>query len=69
MSTILLPAPCFKEPLVVPAIRPLTHGTFVSDSRLMLDVQMIKERLKMTKEVPLSQVVDWSLLREIKGRN
>ncbi len=40
---------------------------FVSDKGLLLDIQLAKERIKMTKEVPLSQVVDWSLLKEIKG--
>ncbi|MBI1993952.1 MAG: ABC transporter substrate-binding protein [Deltaproteobacteria bacterium] len=38
---------------------------FVSDKGLLLDIQLAKERIKMTKEVPLSQVVDWSLLKEI----
>jgi hypothetical protein len=31
-----------------------------------LDVQLTKERLKMTKEIPLNQLVDWSLVKEIK---
>lgn len=39
---------------------------FVSDKGLLLDIQLAKERIKMTKEVPLSQVVDWSLLKEIR---
>ena len=43
-----------------------TDDGFVSDRGLMLDVQLTKERIKMAKEVPLSQVVDWSLLKEIK---
>ncbi|MBI2211726.1 MAG: ABC transporter substrate-binding protein [Deltaproteobacteria bacterium] len=38
---------------------------FVSDKGLLLDIQLAKERIKMTKEIPLSQVVDWSLLKEI----
>ena len=42
---------------------------FVSDKGLMLDMQLTKERLKLTKEVPLTQVVDWSLVKEIKGGN
>jgi len=29
-------------------------------------VQLTKERLKLTKDIPLSQLVDWSLLKEIK---
>ena len=38
----------------------------ISDKGVLLDVQLTKERLKMTKDVPLSQLVDWSLVREIK---
>jgi ABC-type nitrate/sulfonate/bicarbonate transport system substrate-binding protein len=38
----------------------------ISDKGVNLDVQLTKERLKMTKEIPLSQLVDWSLVREIK---
>lgn len=41
---------------------------FVSDKGLLLDIQLAKERIKMTKEVPLNQVVDWSLLKEIRER-
>ena len=39
----------------------------VSDKAMNVDVQLAKERLKMTKEIPLSQLVDWSLVREIKA--
>ncbi len=49
------------------SIQSFTDDGFVSDKGLMLDIQLAKERIKMTKEVPLSQVVDWSLLKEIKG--
>jgi hypothetical protein len=28
-------------------------------------VQLTKERLKITKEIPLSQLVDWSLVKEV----
>jgi len=38
----------------------------ISDKGVNLDVQLTKERLKMTKDIPLSQLVDWSLVREIK---
>ena len=38
----------------------------ISDKGVQLDVQLTKERLKMTKEIPLSQLVDWSLVKEIK---
>jgi len=48
------------------AIGSFAADGFVSDKGLLLDVQLTRERLKLTKEVPLSQVVDWSLLREIK---
>jgi hypothetical protein len=37
----------------------------ISDKGVMLDVQLTKERLKMTKDNPLSQLVDWSLVNEI----
>ena len=39
----------------------------ISDKAVNMDVQLAKERLKMTKEIPLSQLVDWSLVREIKA--
>jgi NitT/TauT family transport system substrate-binding protein len=38
----------------------------ISDKGVNLDVQLTKERLKMTKDIPLSQLVDWSLVKEIK---
>jgi len=38
----------------------------ISDKGVMLDVQLTKERLKMTKDIPLSQLVDWSLVNEIR---
>ncbi|MBI2538373.1 MAG: ABC transporter substrate-binding protein [Deltaproteobacteria bacterium] len=47
------------------SIGSFAHDGFVSDKGLLLDIQLAKERIKMTKEVPLSQVVDWSLLKEI----
>ena len=49
------------------SIQSFADDGFVSDKGLMLDIQLAKERIKMTKEVPLSQVVDWSLLKEIKA--
>lgn len=48
------------------SIHSFTDDGFVSEKGLLLDIQLARERIKMTKEVPLSQVVDWSLLREIK---
>jgi ABC-type nitrate/sulfonate/bicarbonate transport system substrate-binding protein len=38
----------------------------ISDKGVQLDVQLTKERLKLTKEIPLSQLVDWSLVKEIR---
>ena len=38
----------------------------ISDKGLNLDVQLSKERLKVTRDIPRSQLVDWSLVREIK---
>ena len=39
----------------------------ISDKGLGLNVELTKERLKITKDVPLSQVVDWSLMKELKS--
>ena len=49
------------------AIGSFTDDGFISDKGVMLDVNLTRERLKLTKEIPLSQVVDWSLLKEIKA--
>lgn len=49
------------------AINSFSDDGFVSDKGLQLDVQLTRERLKLSKEIPLSQVVDWSLLKEIKA--
>ncbi len=48
------------------AIGSFTEDGFVSEKGLLLDVNLTRERLKLAKEIPLSQVVDWSLLKEIK---
>jgi NitT/TauT family transport system substrate-binding protein len=37
----------------------------ISDKGVQLDVQLTKERLKLTKDIPLNQLVDWSLVREV----
>jgi hypothetical protein len=53
------------------AIASFTDDGYISDKGVLLDMQLTKERLKITKEIPLSQVVDWSVLKEIreaKGR-
>ena len=39
----------------------------ISDKAVNVDVQLARERLKIPKEIPLSQLVDWSLLNEIKA--
>ena len=48
------------------SINSFTDDGTISDKGVNLDVQLTKERLKITKEIPLSQLVDWSLLKEIK---
>jgi ABC-type nitrate/sulfonate/bicarbonate transport system substrate-binding protein len=48
------------------SIKSFTDDGIISDKGIHLDVQLTKERLKMTKEIPLSQLVDWSLVKEIK---
>lgn len=49
------------------SISAFTEDGFVSEKGLALDIQLAKDRLKLTKEIPFSQVVDWSLLKEIQG--
>jgi ABC-type nitrate/sulfonate/bicarbonate transport system substrate-binding protein len=48
------------------AINSFTDDGIISDKGVLLDVQLTKERLKLTKDIPLSQLVDWSLVKEIK---
>jgi NitT/TauT family transport system substrate-binding protein len=48
------------------SIKSFTDDGSVSDKGLALDVQLARERLKIGKEIPFSQVVDWSLLKEIR---
>ena len=43
-----------------------TDDGMISDKGVNLDVQLTKERLKLTKDIPLSQLVDWTLVKEIK---
>ncbi len=47
------------------SINSFTDDGMISDKGVNLDVQLTKERLKMTKEIPLSQLVDWSLVKEV----
>jgi ABC-type nitrate/sulfonate/bicarbonate transport system substrate-binding protein len=51
------------------SIHSFTDDGIISDKGVNLDVQLTKERLKMTKEIPLSQLVDWSLVKEVKFGN
>lgn len=48
------------------SINSFTSDGIISDKGVQLDVQLTKERLKLTKDIPLSQLVDWSLVKEIK---
>jgi ABC-type nitrate/sulfonate/bicarbonate transport system substrate-binding protein len=48
------------------SINSFTDDGIISDRGVQLDVQLTKERLKLTKDIPLNQLVDWSLVREIK---
>jgi ABC-type nitrate/sulfonate/bicarbonate transport system substrate-binding protein len=49
------------------SIDSFTDDGQISEKGLGINVQLTKERLKMTRDVPLDQVVDWSLVRELKG--
>lgn len=51
------------------SIQSFTDDGIISDNGVNLDVQLTKERLKITKEMPLSQLVDWSLVKEINAGN
>lgn len=48
------------------SVKSFSDDGMISDKGVQLDVQLTKERLKLTKEIPLSQLVDWSLVKEIK---
>jgi len=48
------------------SIESFTDDGMISDKGVLLDVQLTKERLKLTKDIPLSQLVDWSLVKEIE---
>jgi ABC-type nitrate/sulfonate/bicarbonate transport system substrate-binding protein len=50
------------------SINSFTSDGMISDKGVMLDVQLTKERLKITRDIPLSQLVDWSLVREINNK-
>ena len=48
------------------SVNSFSNDGMISEKGVQLDVQLTKERLKLTKEIPLSQLVDWSLVKEIK---
>ena len=48
------------------SIRSFTDDGIVSDKGLLLDLGLVKERLKITRDIPIRQVVDWSLVKEIQ---
>ncbi|HEX2226877.1 MAG TPA: ABC transporter substrate-binding protein [Candidatus Binatia bacterium] len=49
------------------SINSFTTDGMISDKGVQLDVQLTKERLKITKDISITQLVDWSLVREIKA--
>ncbi len=49
------------------SISSFTDDGMISDKAVNIDVQLTKERLKIAKEIPLSQLVDWSLVKEIQA--
>jgi ABC-type nitrate/sulfonate/bicarbonate transport system substrate-binding protein len=51
------------------SIKAFTDDGIISDKGVNLDVQLTKERLKLNKEIPVSQLVDWSLIKEVKAGN
>jgi NitT/TauT family transport system substrate-binding protein len=51
------------------SIKSFTDDGIISDKGVNLDVQLTKERLKLSKEIPVSQLVDWSLIKEVKAGN
>ncbi|HEY1234655.1 MAG TPA: ABC transporter substrate-binding protein [Candidatus Binatia bacterium] len=48
------------------SVNSFSNDGMISDKGVQLDVQLTKERLKLTKEIPLNQLVDWSLVKEIR---
>lgn len=49
------------------SIHSFTDDGQISEKGLMVNIQLTKERLKIARDVPLNQVVDWSLVRELKA--
>jgi ABC-type nitrate/sulfonate/bicarbonate transport system substrate-binding protein len=50
------------------SINSFTDDGLISDNAVNIDVQLTKERLKIAKEIPLSQLVDWSVLKEVTAK-
>jgi ABC-type nitrate/sulfonate/bicarbonate transport system substrate-binding protein len=49
------------------AINSFTTDGMISDKGVQLDIQLTKERLKITRDIPLQQLVDWSVVRELQA--
>jgi ABC-type nitrate/sulfonate/bicarbonate transport system substrate-binding protein len=49
------------------SIKSFTDDGMISDKGVQLDVRLTRERLKINKDIPLSQLVDWSVVKEIKA--
>jgi NitT/TauT family transport system substrate-binding protein len=49
------------------SIQSFSDDGHISDKGLTLNIELTKERLKITREVQLNQVVDWSLISELKA--
>ena len=69
LSDYLSIAPAQSARAYDASIKSFTDDGIISDKGVQLDVQLTKERLKITKDIPLDQLVDWSLAREIKAGN
>jgi hypothetical protein len=67
LSDYLRLTPAQSEKTYDASINSFTEDGLISDSAVNVDVQLTKERLKITKEIPLSQLIDWSLVREVKA--
>jgi NitT/TauT family transport system substrate-binding protein len=48
------------------SVRSLTHDGLVSERAIALDMRRAKEELSPIRDLPLSQLADWSLLGEIR---
>ena len=51
------------------SIKSFTDDGMISDKGLSINVELTKERFKITKDIPLSHVVDWSLMKELKSES